>query len=83
VCQYPAMPAVSFDILLRMQYVAVSCSMLQCVAVCCSEMIPRRRNNSAARPAVSFDILLQMQCVAVCCSVLQCICRVLQCAVVK
>jgi len=68
-------------------YVAVCCSVLQCVAVCCSVnrmfqceqegaviVIPRNQLDN------SFPCMLQ--CVPLCCSVLQCdaeCCSVLQC----
>jgi len=61
----------------------VHCSVLQCVAVCCSVLpcvwsilVPEGRE-----PAMCCSVL---QCVAVCCSVLQCVavcCSMLQCLV--
>ena len=54
-------------------FVAVCCSVLQCVAVCCSVL---------QCAAVCCSVL---QCAAVCCSVLQCVavcCSVLQCVAV-
>ena len=63
--------------------VAVYCSVLQRVAVCCSvlQCSPRM---ICARSATCFRRSM-LQCVAVCCSVLQCVavlCNVLQCVAV-
>jgi len=65
----------------------VCCSVLQCVAVCCSGYVPVTRSNMCV--AVCCSVL---QCVAVCCSALQWLCtrhavrhvccRVLQCVAV-
>jgi len=52
-------------------YVAVCCSVLQCVAVCCSALGSSLLNRIyTIGVAVCCSVL---QCVAVCCSVLQCI----------
>jgi len=65
----------------ELQYVAVCCSVLQCVAVCRS-----RRPTTCIYDAPGYTYLCrEMQCVAVCCSVLQCVavcCSVLQCVAV-
>ena len=69
-------------------HVAVRCSMLQCVAVCCSDASLLMLNacthaNTHACVAVCCSVL---QCVAACCSVLQYVamyCSVLQCVVVS
>jgi len=69
------------------RYVASSCSVLQCVAVCCSVLlvnpsvhIAKFKGNFGDRyVAVCCSML---QCDAACCSVLQCVamcCTVLQC----
>jgi len=50
---------------------AVCCSVLQCVAVCCSAMqiyMYKGTEEPKGPPMV-----LQMQCVAVCCGVMQCV----------
>ena len=60
--------------------VAVWCSVLQCVAVCCSVMQKSAHDTRHSLKLTSLQFALQ--CVAVCCSVLQCVsvcCSVLQC----
>jgi len=64
----------------------VCCNVLQCVAVCYSELkyvaVLSGDRPRALYVAVCCSVL---QCVAVCCSVLQCVavcCRVLQCVAV-
>jgi len=81
----------------KVQYVAVCCSVLQCVAVC--SLICDTTDLSLSEPKVqcvavcslicnSTDLSLsepKVQCVAVCCGVLQCVavcCSVLQCVAV-
>jgi len=70
-----------------------SCSVLQCVAVCCSVLRCVNTEACRGRALSSSCSVLQCvavccnvpQCVAVCCSVLQCVagrCRVLQCVAV-
>jgi len=66
----------------------VCCSVLPCVAVCCS-MLQYTIESNTCLLCISFvcSSVLQcvMQCVAVCCSVLQCVavcCSVLQCVAV-
>jgi len=69
--------------LMRMLYVAVCCSVLQCAAVCCSVLQCVAVSCSVLQcVAVSCRVL---QCVAVCCSVLQCVavcCSGLRCVAV-
>jgi len=68
-----------FNIVL--QYVAVRCSMLQCVAV----FFPRHTSPSLTPCCSVWSCCSALQGVAVCCSVLQCIavcCSVLQCVAV-
>ena len=70
----------------EVQYVAVRCCVLQCVAVCCRST---QRHGAVQCVAVCCSVL---QCAAVFCSVLQCVavccrsaqrhCAVLQCAAV-
>jgi len=62
----------------ELQCVAVSCSVLQCVAVCCCNVLQqcvalywRRQHDGAVFVAVLCGRV--WQCVAVCCSVLQCV----------
>jgi len=73
--------------------VAVCCSVLQCVAVCCIRKTVNRHvqghthmyAETPARVATHTDECVVLQRVAVCCSVLQCVavcCSVLQCAAV-
>jgi len=65
-----------------LQYAAVCCSALQCVAVCCTVAKKGRRLYGAHCVVFCCSVL---QCVAVCCSVLQCAavyCKVLQCVAV-
>ena len=71
---------------LVVQSVAVCCSLLWCVAVCCNVAVaavdPVIRETLVSCVALCRSVL---QCVAVCCSVLQCVpvcCSVLQCVVV-
>jgi len=55
----------------------VRCSVVQCVAVLCSEY-----NQYELAPAAQADVERALQCGAECCSVLQCVavcCSVLQC----
>ena len=47
--------------------VAVSCRVLQCVVVCCSDLEWRSRDEMTS------TCMCVLQCVAVCCSVLQCV----------
>jgi len=54
-------PECTIMVAVREIFVAVCCSVLQCVAVCCSVL---------QCVAVCCSVL---QCVAVCCSVLQCV----------
>ena len=71
--------------------VAVRCSGLQCVAVCCRvlQCVDRRFSKLWWLGTGVLILMLQCvavcwQCVAVCCSVLQCVavcCSVLQCVV--
>jgi len=70
-----------------LQYVALRCSVLQCVAVCCSVLyILHSRVASVIYICTLIDTALQ--CVAVCCSALQSVVhfanatRLLQCVVV-
>jgi len=70
----------------HMGYVAVCCSVLQCVAVCCSATYP---NNMYIYGQIfwtlgigDMSLCSVLQCVAACGSVLQCVavcCSVLQC----
>jgi len=83
-----------YDISPFLEYVlqcdAVSCSVLQCVEVCCrvccSVLQYVSHDKLGPRPLWYLPILEYMlQCVAVCCSVLQCVavcCSVLQCVAV-
>jgi len=62
-----------------LQCVAVCCSELQCVTVCCSVFDDMMSSRSGAAGMAGCSVL---QRVAVCCSVLQSVaecCRVLQC----
>jgi len=57
----------------------VSCSELQCVAVCCSVL----HHSSTVYGVATIGRVNVLQCVAVCCSVLQCVavcCSALQCS---
>jgi len=59
---------------LRMQCVAVCCSVLQCVAVCCSVLHIREFVDHLRMCTTTYVRSCGMlQCVAVCCSVLQCV----------
>jgi len=63
---------------------AVCCSVLQCVAVCCSACCKAYPSLTVCPLIHEFGSVLQ--CVAVCCSALQCVavrCRVLQGAAVR
>jgi len=68
----------------ELQRDAVSCNVLQCIAMCCSEiLIP-------LPPSMGFTVLQmccsELQCVAVSCNALQCIamcCSELQCVAVS
>jgi len=69
-----------------LQCVAVCCSVLQYVAVCCVAVCDKRTKFHlrfiTERSLIRYSVL---QCVAVCCSVLQCVavcCSVLQCVAV-
>jgi len=59
-----------------LQCVAVCCSVLQCVAVCCSVLQQQRTRYARIlrllSRAVDMSVATLFQCVAVCCSVLQC-----------
>jgi len=66
---------------IRSTWSAVCCSVVQCVAVCCSVLYTY---GMQARGTKQYE-LHAVQCVAVCCSVLQCVavcCSVLQCVAV-
>jgi len=52
------------------QYVAVCCSMLQCVAVCCVHVLGLKRVEERLS-SLSVLMLRRCECVAVCCSMLQ------------
>jgi len=78
----------SMQLLDVLQCAAMYCNVLQCVAVCCSELLAGSRvavyylQGVARHPRVHARI----KCVAVCCSVLQCVavcCSVLQCVAVR
>jgi len=63
-----------------LQSVAAFCSVLQCVAVCCSVCRPWLMNSTAAETAASHKLCCSalvrcrvLQDIAVCCSVLQCV----------
>ena len=64
------------------------CSVVQCVAVCCSALqydVVQHRVHSAAALVSIRQQFSMLQCVAVCCSALQCgtvCCSVLQCVAV-
>jgi len=81
-----------------LQYVAVGCSRLHCVAVCCSDAQNEERSGAPGTsrgPCKCGRPYCVLQCVAVCCCALQCnamcgvvlpcvavCCSVLQCVVV-
>jgi len=59
--------------------------MLQCVAVCCSELTVETLYQGVFHLCFLLLLYCVLQCVAVCCRVLQCVVvcrRVLQCVVV-
>jgi len=63
-------------------YVAVCCSVLQCVAVCCSVLQCSHSSLQGVPPIFSIHMLccvavccIVPQCVAVCCNVLSFVCR--------
>ena len=63
--------------------VAVCCSVLRCVAVCCSVLGIESHGYTILE--AGNGMLRLLQCVAVCCCVLQCVavcCSVLQCVAV-
>jgi len=62
-------PAALKDICLR-SYVAVRCSVLQCVTLRCSQELDSRKSLQTYCVAVCSNVL---QRVAICCSVLQCV----------
>ena len=63
------------------------CSMLQCVAVCCSvSHVCHTSCEHHCRHSICWNIWLQRQCVALCCIVLHCValcCSALHCVVVR
>jgi len=69
-----------------LQCVAVCCSVLQCVAVCCSVLQCHLNGCHTPMSKSAEKVCPMLQCVAVCCSVLQCVavcCSVLQCVAVS
>jgi len=50
----------------------VCCSVLQCVAVCCS-VLQLEYGLEGSNVSSMFQEVCVLQCVAVCCSVLQCL----------
>ena len=60
-----------------LQCVAAGYSVLQCVAVCCSEHLvaTRKTLRGAATPRYTMSVMCcsVLECVAVCCSVQQCV----------
>jgi len=55
-------------------YVAVCCSVLQCVAVCCSVLLELMIEAAKAKECVAVCCSV-LQCVGVCCSVMKCVAR--------
>jgi len=68
-----------------LQCIAVWCSEVQCVAVCCSAE-GKEKERRVRRTTQSTVCCSVLQCAAVCCSALQCVavcCSVLQCVAVR
>jgi len=73
VCRSKASQARCVRMSVLLQRVAAYCSVLQCVAMCCSVQIESKSYAFCENVCIVAACCSVLQCVAVCCSVLQCV----------